>query len=158
MPKEIFLLYCGEPSERMEKFYDRAKFKKNAGLYDLNWLAILFLPAWLGYRKQWTVLMTYSLLIGLFPYLEFLLNIKLSTTIFLGPQIALGLMSTSLFFHSANLKYNQLKETQIEEEKILKKMKGQGVTSIPKAIYGLVLSVFIIFGLSYLAEYLFIFF
>lgn len=155
IPKDIFLAYCGENSGKMGIFYDKAVKSKNAFSFSLNWLAILLLPAWLGYRKLWTIHLTFSILIGAISFVEFYFDFVLPSSSFTGSGVALGMMATALYFQDANIKYHKLKITIETSEEILTKMKGKGAASIPLAVVGLISSLIIIFGLACSAEYVF---
>ena len=68
IPKNLFESYCGTNSENLIKFYDKAAEKKRMNLMSLNWMAILLLPAWLGYRKQWAILITFTIMFSIIPF------------------------------------------------------------------------------------------
>ena len=83
--KETFELYLGDPpSPKLAAFYDKAVTKKNMMTMSLNWLGLLLFPAWLGYRRQWTLLITVTLLFASTNVIEIMMNITIPNGAFLG--------------------------------------------------------------------------
>src|SRR5262245_55703593 len=56
--RELFAAYCGPSSDKLLAYYDKAVRKKQLIVFDWNTLAFFLLPAWLGYRRQWTMWVT----------------------------------------------------------------------------------------------------
>ncbi len=155
IPKDVFLSYCGDKTEKIGNFYDRAVARKQINSPGLNWLSILILPAWLGYRRQWSIL---SLVIGLLMFSSFVeayFDFIIPHQGFTAAIVAIGIFGNSLLLQNANGKYQKLKKQGLSDEEISKNLANQARTSIPFAILGAVGGVVLIILSTAIADALF---
>jgi uncharacterized protein DUF2628 len=152
IPKEIFQAYCGANSERLSTFYDKAVSKKNMMSWSINWLAILILPAWFGYRRQWVLLGIYTGLLLIFLSLEAFFHFHIPNSAFSGATLAMGFMANGLLLSSANQIYFKLRKKGFDETAITEKMKNRAQGSVGRAIAALVGFLAFIMAFSYIEE------
>src|SRR5689334_9250294 len=90
LSRELFAAYCGARAEKLLAYYDKAKAKRSLIVFSFDWLAILLLPAWLGYRRQWILWGTLVGLIAVVTVVTELAHIDLPAGAFTGGLLALG--------------------------------------------------------------------
>lgn len=155
IPRDIFQSYCGTKSDKLMAFYDKAVGKKSMMPLSLNWLAILLLPAWLGYRRQWAMLTTFAVIISLSAFIEAIFDINMPNSSFTGVLVALGLMGNGLLLLSAHGAYMKLKKNGMTESQIQQELKDKAEPSVQMAFAGFFLTVVIIIVSTFLADYFF---
>lgn len=137
IPRDIFAAYCGEESGPLLAYYDTAKAKRKPIVMSFDWLAFFILPAWLGYRRQWTL---YAALIGTIAVITAvaaLLDFKLPGGAFGGALIALGLMARGTLFTNANGAYLKLKKQGLGDDAIRAQLANKAKRSPGLAVAGL---------------------
>ncbi|MCP3922814.1 MAG: DUF2628 domain-containing protein [Desulfobacterales bacterium] len=151
IPKNVFEAYCGPNSEKLLSFYDKAVEKKNMNSMSLNWGAILLLPAWLGYRKQWVTLLTLTVIFAILPFVEGIFQFTIPSAGFTGGLIVIGLMCNSILLAGAHKDFLKLKQSGMDEGQIINELKDKVSPSVPYAIISLIAYVAIIFSSVYIA-------
>lgn len=116
IPRHLFAAYCGERAERLLAYYDKAKSKRQMVTTDVNWFAILLLPAWLGYRRQWTLLGTLVACLAVASIVEAIVKIHIPHGAFGGAMIALGMMAHGFLLSNAHGMYLKLKKQGLSED------------------------------------------
>lgn len=153
IPKEIFLVYCGdEDSKKLSNFYDQAVSKKNMMAFSFNWFAVLFFPAWLGFRKQWALLAVFTGMFALLPFLEVIFRFSFPNGAFVGFDIILGMQANGFLLNSAHRNYLKFKKENLETGTIIGKMRDQAKGSIVLALLSLATCIGIVFVFSYIAD------
>lgn len=155
IPKNVFASYCGTNSEKLLTFYDKAVQKRKMNSLSLNWLAILLLPAWLGYRKQWAILITLIAIFAGISFIEAIFDITIPTTGVTGGLIVIGLMSNGFLLLNAHKDYSKLKKSGMENDQIAVALENKVSPSVPLALAGLVSSFVILAGAAIIADILF---
>ena len=74
IPRDVFSVYC-DGDERMLAFYDKAVSKNKMMLFQFDWLALLVFPAWIGYRKQWMLLLILQVFILILTAVEIIWDV-----------------------------------------------------------------------------------
>ena len=142
IPRDIFAAYLGQNPDPYLRYYDKVKDKQSRYNLSLNWAALLVLPFWLGYRKQWILL---SLVVA-FLILTDILGLFLSQGVPPGVPLFIwiwGAMSANMFvLDSANRKYAAWEKAGKNDTEIHSLISGHCTTSWPKAIGGAALFVF----------------
>lgn len=155
IPKEIFEAYCGERSNSLLVYYDKAVSKKSMNLLSLNWMAILVLPAWLGYRKQWSALITITIIFVMIPFLEAILSIPISNAGILGGLLVLGLLGNSIILINAQRDFGKLKEKGIDHDTVKRQLINKVSPSVKYAFVGLFVYIFCSVGAAIIADLIF---
>lgn len=153
--RDLFNSYCGAGSEKMLSFYDKAVVKKNAMPWSLNWLAILILPAWFGYRKQWPLFATLAVICAALPFIEGIFGLKLPAAGLAGGMLALGFMANGLLLMTANHNFIKLTKSGMDITQIESALKNRASSSISSAIVGTVAFCILQFASVYIADTLF---
>lgn len=147
--KETFALYCGEGSDKLLAFYDKAKDNKNPMSISANWGAILVLPFWLGFRRQWPI---YFSLLGVFSILPFVeAYFSLSSVRTTGIGLALGLFCNGFLLNQANKDHLKLKAKNLSVEEIQSQLKNKAAKSWPLALlagFGLMAVIMLMYALA----------
>ena len=154
IPKDIFESYCGDKSDKLLSFYDKAVEKRKMYTLSLNWGALLLLPAWLGYRRQWTTLAIITVLIAVLPFFEALFSISISNSSVLGVQIAIGLLANGFLLITAQSEFSKLKQNGTDNYTIKSVLEGKASPSMKYAILSLVAYFVILFGMALIADVL----
>jgi hypothetical protein len=123
-------------------------------LLELNLLAVLVLPAWLGLRQQWAMWATFTGLIGVVPFFEHALGVELPSSVFVGVGVAMGAMARGFLLTSANGRYLKLKRRGLTDGAIREALEGKARSNIPFAVAGGFGSLTVIVGLAHLAQIL----
>ena len=155
IPREIFSKYIGPNSAGMLAYYDKARQKKNAMTASFNLLAILMLPAWLGLRQQWTLLATYTGIVGILPFIEYLTGIVIPNGAFVAINVMMGTMVNGLLLSNATAIYLKMRNQGLNDEVIGQRLCNKAKRQIPMAIVGLIGSAGIVVGLAVLADCVF---
>jgi hypothetical protein len=155
IPKEVFESYCGDKSDKLLSFYDKAAAKGKMNSFSLNWLAILLLPAWLGYRKQWSILIAITVIFAGLPFLEAILSISIPISGFMGGLIAIGLLANSLLLMNAQKEYHKLKQRGMDNEDIKNQLNNKVSPSVQYAVLGFLGYLVITFGAATIADIVF---
>lgn len=134
--RDLFESYCGHGSEKPLRYYDKAVEKRNVMSFSLNWLAILILPAWLGYRKQWSLWTTLTVLCAILPFIEGILELHIPTAGLTGGTLAIGFMANGLLLMSANGHFIKLRKSGMETEQIRDALANRAASSVFSAIIG----------------------
>lgn len=137
--RDLFESYCGAGSEKLLRFYDKAVEKRNVMVFSLNWFAILLLPAWLGYRKQWPLWATLTVLFAILPFIEGFLGLQLPTAGITASTLVLGFMANGLLLMTANGKFVELLKRGMDKEKIRTALENRASSSVPLAFVGVFL-------------------
>lgn len=135
IPKEAFAEYLGNGNERLLKYYDRAVAKKNPIVFDFNLFAILLLPAWLAYRRQWTTFITFVGLISVLPLIEGAIGFSIPAGAFIGTGVALGFMAHGLLLSDANARYAKA------DEATRSTLAGRARPSVVGAVLGVIAAI-----------------
>lgn len=118
LPRELFAAYCGARSDQLLAYYDKARAKGKPIVLSFDWLAVLVLPAWLGYRRQWA---SWASLVGTILVVSVgaqLAHLELPAGAFGGGLLALGASAHGLLLTTANGKYVKLKRQGLSDEAI----------------------------------------
>jgi energy-coupling factor transporter transmembrane protein EcfT len=153
--RDLFESYCGKKSDKLLSFYDKAAKKGKMNFLSVNWLAILLLPAWLGYRRQWAVLITLSIIFAILPFVEAIFSLPIPNSGITGGLIAVGLMANSILLMNAQKDFYQLKQEGIDNEEIKSRLKNKAAPSVQYAVFSLVGYFILIFGSAILADGIF---
>ena len=156
IPRDLFRDYCGSDCDALLAYYDHAAAKKNPVVMSFNWLAVLALPAWLGYRQQWTMWLTFVGLIAIVPFIEYPAGFQVPTGAFGGAAIAMGLMARGILLSTATGLYRKLKQQGLKDAAIHEALHDKAATSIPSAFLAVVGAVGLIVGAELLAQFLFL--
>jgi hypothetical protein len=155
IPKEVFKSYCGEKSDGLLLFYDKALDKGKMNFLSFNWLALLLLPAWLGYRRQWSILITIAIMMTALPFIEAFLAISVPNTGIAGGFIAAGLLANSILLMNAQKDFYKLKQKGLDNEEIVNRLKNKISPSIQYAVLGFLGYLALIIGATVLADAIF---
>ena len=137
IPRELFAAYCGENSSKLLAFYDKAKAARKPLVFSFDWLAFLALPAWLGYRRQWTLWATLVGMITAITLVESLARFEIPAGAFGGSLIVLGLMAQGLLLTTANGLYVKLKQQGQGDDAIRAALVNKASRSVGLALLGL---------------------
>jgi hypothetical protein len=137
VPRELFAAYCGEESGSMLDYYDKAKAKRKLIVFSFDWLAFFVLPAWLGYRRQWTLWATLTVSIAVVTAGAALLDVRVPGGAFGGGLIAVALMARGLLLTSANSLYLKLKQRGLADDAIRAELANKAAPSVGLAFAGL---------------------
>jgi len=118
LPRDLFASYCGSSTDKLLAYYDKAKARKKIVIMAFDPLAFFVLPAWLGYRRQWTLWATLVGTIAVISAGAAIARVELPTGVFGGSLIALGLMAHGLLLTNANGQYAKLKRQGASDEAI----------------------------------------
>jgi hypothetical protein len=152
IPRDLFAAYVGPGSEALLRFYDKVIEKGNPSTLSFDLLAILALPAWFGLHRLWAMWGTYTLLIGILPFIEHVVGHSFPAGALVGTSIAMGLLARGLLVSSANALYLKLKRGGLAPDAVQKALEGRAQASVPLAFAGGVASVAVIVGLGFLAD------
>ncbi len=152
IPRDVFKSYCGTKSDKLLRFYDKAAKKRNMISMSLNWLAILLLPAWFGYRKQWGMLTTMLVIFAVIPFIEAIFDITIANSGFTGFTIAIGLMCNGFLLANAHRVFIKHKQSGMDEDQIKQALKDKVSPSVPMAFASLILFAVIAIGSSFVAD------
>ena len=155
IPRDLFAVFCGEGSDKLLTYYDKCVAKKNPMAISANWLAILLLPAWLGYRRLWSQWLTLTLLFGILPFIEHFIKFEFPPAGYGGIGIALGMMANSMLLTKGTAIYQKLKKEGKSDAAITEEIRDQAAKSIPLAIAALFLSFAATIGLALMAAAVF---
>jgi hypothetical protein len=118
IPRDLFAAYCGPSSDKLLAYYDKAKAKRQLITASFDAFAFLLLPAWFGYRQQWTLWAALNGCLAAIAVAEIALRMQLPTGAFGGGMIALGLMARGLLLSNANGLYLKLKQQGLADDAI----------------------------------------
>jgi hypothetical protein len=152
IPRDVFAEYCGPDSPELLAYYDKARRKRNQLTWSFDLLAFLAFPAWLGYRRQWTVWTTLVVLIGALPFVENLAGFETPLGAFAGIGIAFGFMARGLLLASANAAYLRRRARGCDEATIRQALRGKANKSIPLAFAGGLGAVAVVIALGAVAD------
>jgi len=138
VPRDIFAAYCGERSAKLLAYYDKAKARRKPIVFAFDWLAFFVLPAWLGYRRQWTLWGTLVGMIALITIVASLARFNLPAGAFGGSLIALGTMAPGLLLTNANGLYFKLKKQGSSDDAARAALADKASPSIALALAALV--------------------
>lgn len=136
IPRDVFSVYC-DGDERMLAFYDKAVSKNKMMLFQFDWLAILAFPAWIGYRKQWMLLLILQIFILILTAVEIIWDVtRISSA--MGPvMFSFGLMASGIYLSFVSSEYLKLKKKNHSDEEIGAKLASKGKASVSSAIFTL---------------------
>ncbi|HKP59561.1 MAG TPA: DUF2628 domain-containing protein [Polyangiales bacterium] len=137
IPRELFAAYCGANSEKLLQYYDKAKAKRKPMLFAFDWLAFFVLPAWLGYRRQWTLWGTLVGMIALITIIAAVAKVELPAGAFGGGLIALGMMAQGLLLAQANGLYFKLKKQSLGDDAMRVALADKASPSVGMVVAGL---------------------
>lgn len=137
IPRDLFQSYCGEKSERLISFYDKAVEKRKMQIVSINWLALFLFPAWLGYRKQWSILIALTAIFSVLPFLEGMFSFKLPTPGFAGGLLAVGLLANSFLLMNAQKDFSRLKQSGMDNDAIKNQLENKASPSVKTAVLSL---------------------
>jgi Protein of unknown function (DUF2628) len=143
IPRDLFAAYCGANSEKLLGYYDKAKAKRKPIVFAFDWLALFVLPAWFGYRRQWTMWGTLVGMIAVITVVADLAKIQLPAGAFGGGLIALGLMAYGLLLSHANGLYFKLKKQALADDAIRAALADKASPSVGLAVAGVAGALFI---------------
>ena len=144
LPRELFAAYCGADSSALLRYYDKAKAKRKLVVMDLDWLALLLQPAWLGYHRRWAMCAVFTACIcGSFVF-ESIAHVQIPSGAFAGTGLALGFMARGLLLTDANGMYLKLKRQGVAPEQVTQALAGQGKGSWATAVLAALASVTLI--------------
>jgi hypothetical protein len=155
IPRVVFESYCGENSDKLLSFYDKAVEKRKMTSMSLNWVAVLFLPAWLGYRRQWTTLATVTVIFSVLPFLEVLLSFPIPTSGVLGSLLVISLLANSTLLMNAQRDYLRLKQEGIDIDAIVNTLQNKASASILYAVLSSIGYLAVVFGMAMIADVVF---
>jgi len=118
IPPELFAAYCGDDSEPLLRYYHKARAKKKLLVMDLDWLALLLLPAWLGLHRRWAMCATLTACFCGSLLFESLFQVRIPSGAFGGTAIAFGLMARGLLLTDANGLFLKLKKQGASREDV----------------------------------------
>lgn len=136
--RDLFESYCGSGSEKLLRYYDKAVEKRNAMAWSLNWLALVLLPAWFGYRRQWHALAALAGLFAVFPFIEKFFNFSVPNAGLAGIFLALAFMANGLLLMGATSIYIKMKKSGMDLEQIRDALENKASSSVASAIVGAV--------------------
>lgn len=155
IPRVVFESYCGENSDKLLSFYDKAVEKRKMTSISLNWVAVLFLPAWLGYRRQWTTLATVTVIFAALPFLEVLFSFPIPNSGLLGSLIVIGLLANSTLLMNAQRDYMKLKQEGVDNDAIANTLQNKASASIPYAVLSSIGYLTVVFAMATIANIVF---
>jgi hypothetical protein len=125
LSRASFAAYCGEGSEKLLAYYDKARERRRLIIFHFDWLAVLALPAWLGYRQQWNLWGTLTGLLAAISAAEALLRMQIPNGAFVGTMFGLGMMAHGLLLSNANALYLKLRAQGLPADKIEEALSGR---------------------------------
>ncbi|HMQ10395.1 MAG TPA: DUF2628 domain-containing protein [Oligoflexia bacterium] len=147
--RETFALYCGQGSDKLMSFYDKAKENENSMTISANWGAILVLPFWLGFRRQWPI---YFSLLGIFSALPFIeAYFSLSSIRTTGATLVLGIFCNGFLLNQANKDHLKLKAKNLSVEEIQSQLKNKAAKSWPLSLlagFGMMVIIILMYMLA----------
>jgi hypothetical protein len=155
IPRDLYAAYVGERSEGLLEHYDKAKAKRTPTAMSFDLFAILALPAWLGYRRQWLLWGTFAGLVGVAPFVEHLAGWELPGSAFVGMGLAMGLLARGFLLMSATARYVKLKNRGLDDDAIRAAMQDGARRSPLRALVGGLGAVIVIVGLAFVADAIF---
>lgn len=155
IPKELFEAYCGTQTATLLPFYDKAVENKNQMTWSLNWFALLLMPAWLGYRQQWNLLATLTIMVSSVFFIEAFFNLNLGSGILMGVLFGIALMANGLLLMNAHGEFIKLVEQGLNAADIKAALQDKASPSIPMAIAGVLGYSFIVVSAAELANTMF---
>ena len=141
IPRELFAAYCGKDSEPLLRYYDKARAKKKLLVMDLDWLALLILPAWLGLHRRWVMCAALTACICGSLLFESFTHVQVPSGAFGGTGVALGLMARGLLLTDANGRFVKLKKQGASPDRITTALTDQGNGSWATAVLAVIGSV-----------------
>lgn len=130
IPRDTFAAYCGDKGERLLAYYDKAKAKRQMITADLDWFALLLLPAWLGYRRQWSLWGTLAGCLAVASAVEAVARVHVPHGAFGGMMIALGMMAHGLLLSNAHGLYLKLTKQGLAEDAIRAALANRAAPSV----------------------------
>lgn len=134
IPRELFAAFCGEDSGPLLSYYDKAREKKKLLVMELDWLALLLLPAWLGLHRRWAMCATLTACICGSLLFEALAHVQIPSGAFAGTGIAFGLMARGLLLTDANGLFLKLKKQNASPAQLAEALTGRGKGSWATAL------------------------
>jgi len=150
LPRELFAAYCGPGSDKLLAYYDKAKAKRQLIVFQFDWLAFFAVPAWFGYRQQWTLWATVVGVVAAATVIEALARIHLPAGAFGGAMMAVGLMAHGLVLTTANGQYLKLKRQGLGPDAIRSALADKARAHLGSAFAGLFGALAIGSALAYL--------
>jgi hypothetical protein len=129
IPRELFAAYCGPRANKLLAYYDKANAKRQMITPQFDWFALLLLPAWLGYRRQWALWATLAGCLAATSLIEIVLRFQLPNGAFGGLMLALGLMAHGLLLSNAHRLYFKAKKDGLSDEAIRGVLSNQAAPS-----------------------------
>jgi hypothetical protein len=129
IPRDLFAAYCGPRADKLLAYYDKANGKRQMITPQLDWFALLLLPAWLGYRRQWALWATLTGCLAAASSIEVALRFQLPNGAFGGLMLALGLMAHGLLLSNAHRLYLKAKKEGLSDEAIRGVLSNQAAPS-----------------------------
>lgn len=155
IPKDLFAAYCGTQTDKLLVFYDKAVAKKNQMTWSLNWFALLLMPAWLGYRKQWNILATLTIMVSLTFFIEAFCDLTFGSGVLMGILFALAFMANGLLLMNAQSEFIKLIEQGLNATEIKAALHDKASPSIEMAVVGFFGYLFVVVTAATLADRLF---
>jgi hypothetical protein len=152
IPRDLFAEYCGEDSPELLVFYDKATRQKDMLTMSFDLLAVLALPAWLGYRRQWKIWATFTGLIAAVTVIEQLARFSIPSGAFVGTGVVLGLMARGFLLTDATGAWLKLKREGRDSAAIQQALRGRARKSVALAFAGGIGAVLILLAIGMLAE------
>lgn len=149
VPREVFAAYCGAKSEKLLAYYDKAKARRSFVTMHFDWLAFFALPAWLGYRQQWTLWATLVGMLAAISVFESFAHMTIPPSAFAGTMIAMGLMAHGFLLTDANARYLKLKDQGLSTEAISAQLAGRASAKPAHAVAGLLASLVVLGALGW---------
>ena len=137
LPREVFAAYCGGDSDKLLAYYDKAKAKGKPIVFSFDWLAVLLLPAWLGYRRQWTLWVTLVVTLAVITIATSIAHMDLPAGALGGALLSIGLMGPGLLLTNANGLYLKLKQQGLSEDAVRATLADKASPSAGLAFAGL---------------------
>jgi hypothetical protein len=137
IPRALFADYCGEQADKLLAYYDKAAQKRQMVATSFDWFAILLLPAWLGYRRQWTLWGTLTGMLAAISIAEALFRFHIPTSAFGGVMIALGMMAPGLLLSNAHGLYLRLKQQGLSHDAMRRALANRAAPSVGLACLAL---------------------
>lgn len=137
IPRELFAKYCGPDAAKLLAYYDKAKAKRQLIVADFAWFPFLILPAWLGYRQQWTLWGTLTGCFATLSLLEGVMRFQVPSGAFGGMMIALGLMAHGFLLSNANGLYLKLTRQGVTGEALESALTGRASPRVGHACLAL---------------------
>lgn len=133
IPRDLFAAYCGDESERLLAYYDKAKSKRQMVTADLDWFALLLFPAWLGYRRQWKLWSVLAGVLAIASLVEAIARVHIPHGAFGGTMLALGMMAHGFVLSNAHGTYLALKKQGLSDDAMRTAMANRAAPSVMQA-------------------------